>query len=317
LLPAVQQAREAARRAQCKNNLKQLGLALHNYEEVHKKLPQSMGLGWNEQGSAYVQMLPFMDQAPLFAELKFEGGASGANVYVNWGGTGPYNEGRVERQLINGKPLRNFSLSAVLCPTSAYAIGGGDSRAKSNYSFSSGTQHVNNNPACGYPLPHPTGKHSWNTNRGMPGGINYGHTQSWGGWGNTLNPNDTAGVFSRYGYSARLGEISDGLSNTIFMGEVRPECWSHQREGWAHWNNNWAMTTPPINFPTCPGDPALPSNCHRNNNPITAAGFRSEHTGGAHFLMGDGSVQFLSENLDYHTYQCLGDRKDGQVIGAF
>jgi prepilin-type processing-associated H-X9-DG protein len=79
----------------------------------------------------------------------------------------------------------------------------------------------------------------------------------------------------------------------------------------------WYATTAPINFPTCPRDPALPDNCHLPNNWNTSQGFKSQHEGGAHFLLGDGSVRFISENIDYVTYQRLGDRRDGEPIGEF
>src|SRR5262249_6518176 len=70
LLPAVQQAREAARRTQCKNNLKQLGLAIHNYESTHSTLPpQSGGTYDNNEMSGIVMMLPYLDQAPLWNKI--------------------------------------------------------------------------------------------------------------------------------------------------------------------------------------------------------------------------------------------------------
>lgn len=74
LLPAVQQAREAARRSQCKNNLKQYGLAIHNYHEVHKMFPLG-GSGWNLRPHIgwQVRILPFTDQNGLYEELNMEG----------------------------------------------------------------------------------------------------------------------------------------------------------------------------------------------------------------------------------------------------
>jgi prepilin-type N-terminal cleavage/methylation domain-containing protein/prepilin-type processing-associated H-X9-DG protein len=323
LLPAVQQAREAARRAQCKNNLKQLGLALHNYEETHKILPHNGGTGWGgggewnaETGSQYVQLLPYMDQGALFNELKFEGTVGGSfppnQQFQNWGNP---RHGNPETQLIKGRGtgqegvLRNYPLPMVTCPSDGFPVGGGSRRAKSNYGFNIGAAHMGSRWCSTYPLRNPRGGYTYATGRG------YFHNGA--GHGNTADPGSVSGVWSRTSFAARLAEVEDGLSNTIFLGEVSANCTDHMREGWAHRNTAWIATTAPINFPTCQGDPTLANNCHRADNWNTSQGFKSEHTGGAHFLMGDGSVQFLSENLDYHTYQSLGDRRDGQAVGAF
>src|SRR5579859_6807921 len=118
LLPAVQQAREAARRSQCKNNLKQLGLAQHNYHDVHNQFAFSQGwevhaggssdVLWNpgpsqSKGSLFVHLLPFLDQAPLFNKLNFSS-------------PGP----RVGQQVVDptsGRILANVVLPILLCPS--------------------------------------------------------------------------------------------------------------------------------------------------------------------------------------------------------
>ena len=137
------------------------------------------------------------------------------------------------------------------------------------------------------------------------------------GHGNTLDIGRTSGIWSKFTATANLAQISDGTSNTILMGEVRPDCSDHIDNGWEHVNALWCATTAPINFPTCPNDPVLPDNCHMKNNWNTSQGFKSQHVGGAHFVLCDGSVRFLSQNLDYATYQKLGDRRDGQTVGEF
>src|SRR3954453_12367741 len=74
LLPAVQAARDAARRAQCSNNMKQLGLAMHNYHSTHNKTPWGAGpWGWNDW-SGHTMLLPFMEQAPMFNSMNFFNG---------------------------------------------------------------------------------------------------------------------------------------------------------------------------------------------------------------------------------------------------
>jgi prepilin-type processing-associated H-X9-DG protein len=135
----------------------------------------------------------------------------------------------------------------------------------------------------------------------------------------------------RLDWAANFRDITDGTSNTIMMGEVRPQCGDHLRNGWMHFNAMWVATTSPINFkifcvqedngwnsPTPPpgANPTQPG-CNHFQMWTTGMGFKSRHAGGAHFVLADGSVKFLSENIDYVTYQRLGDRRDGGVIGDF
>ena len=97
-------------------------------------------------------------------------------------------------------------------------------------------------------------------------------------------------------------------------------------QGWADGRAMWYATTAPINFPTCanedgiPGPPGLvppAEGCHSSQSYPTAMGAKSQHPGGAHFTMVDGSVRFLNQNVDHPTYQALGDRRDGVIIGAY
>ena len=103
------------------------------------------------------------------------------------------------------------------------------------------------------------------------------------------------------------------------VGEIIPECNDH-RSGW--WNYNGmgtahaSMAVPLNTMTTCTGAPSTPD-CSAKNNWNFSWGFRSRHTGGAHFLMGDGTVRFLSEAVDYNTYQNLGQRNDSQELGVF
>jgi prepilin-type N-terminal cleavage/methylation domain-containing protein len=305
LLPAVQQAREAARRASCKNNLKQIGLALHTYEETHKILPNnSLGWGTNghnwtstQQGTQFVQLLPYLDQEPFFKALKFEVGTT-----VPVAAVGSPN---IERQSINGQPVYRHVLTVLICPSCpAPNQRTGDRRAKTNYAPSMGAQRMDSRTGCN--LYSPSGGYP----RGYFGTGSAGH-------GNTPTGNNTSGLWSRALYASRFSEIEDGLSNTIAMGEVLPQCSDHVNNGWFHNNAIWVATTAPINFPTCPGDPVLPRGCHLNNTWMTSQGFKSKHVGGAHFLMADGSTHFISENVDYALYQRLGDRRDAEVVGPF
>lgn len=101
------------------------------------------------------------------------------------------------------------------------------------------------------------------------------------------------------------------------MGEIVP-CGNHHRGGWFVNNSYLAATTPPINYPNlCPDMPGYLNDaslgCRWNNCYVTDFGFKSKHTGGIFVLLGDGSVQFISDNIDYMTFQAMGDRRDGRI----
>lgn len=298
LLPAVQQAREAARRADCKNKLKQLGVALATYEETNKKLPHNSldPTCWTarQQGTMFIHLLPYIDQGTFYEAMNFETGGGSPGCTPN-----------MESQSVQGSPVYQKVIPALLCPSDPYQKQrGGDLRAKTNYAPSMGAQRMDSPNACQRYSPY--------------GGYNASGYFGTGpdGHGNTEEPSRTSGLFSRMRYSARFEEVTDGLSNVIMMGEVLPECSDHINNGWFHNNAIWVATTPPINFPTCPNDPALPDSCNRTDTWNTSQGFKSKHVGGCTFLFADGSVHFLSENISYDTYQRLGDRRDGNAIGV-
>ena len=125
-------------------------------------------------------------------------------------------------------------------------------------------------------------------------------------------------MFSRGGAAISERDVTDGTSNTIMVGETLPSCVDHG-EGW--WSNNGrgnahAATLAPINdMRTCtaPLGPDGQTTCLNQNDWTYSWGFRSAHEGGAHFLMTDGSVHLLSENIDHQTYVWLGNRRDGEA----
>src|SRR5262249_52490935 len=152
------------------------------------------------------------------------------------------------------------------------------------------------------------------------------------------------GMFDSYGFSdksgMRISEVTDGLSNTILLGEILPvqlETFGTNTTGWAGVLNMQSATTiMPINYniyidrtvlgETCnaqsngmhaiaSGSPTPPTPCERNAwNWGMTWGFKSKHAGGANFAFSDGSVHFLSETIDMKTYQLLGCRNDGQAV---
>jgi len=132
------------------------------------------------------------------------------------------------------------------------------------------------------------------------------------------SPGGQAGPFDRLLPSfTAVKHCTDGLSNTIFFGEVLPACSVHHSAGWIDTNNGQGFTNTlvPINFDTCQTDLSA-SPCNHSCNWTTEMGFRSRHPGGAQFLFGDGSVHFLTESIDHQTYQHLGAKSDGEAVST-
>jgi prepilin-type processing-associated H-X9-DG protein len=123
-----------------------------------------------------------------------------------------------------------------------------------------------------------------------------------------------SGPFTRVCTRERLKAITDGLSKTIFFGEVRPACSEHVRNGWLNSNggNGYCTTLIAINYDSCSED--APDPCRKICNWNTEVGFKSAHPGGANFLFGDGSVHLLQDNIDANTYQLLGAKNDGEPV---
>jgi len=297
LLPAVQQAREAARRTQCKNNLKQLGLALHNYHDVHLMFAIQSGLantandpnhptcnqpwcgGRHRKGSMLVQLLPFIEQASLYNQIPFD-----QDVDAWFFDTA------------NG--VRTQKIPAFLCPSDTISVN--LDRAHANYMASMGNQRMSD-------------RSGWCANQWPGNTLGTGATP---GHGTTIQIGQISGIFARGAAAAKIRDVTDGTSNTILMGESRPDCNDHGAQGWFAANGTFALaTTAPINFNTCRNKPGYAANtCNDWSSWQTSMGIKSLHTGGAQVLMCDGSVHFLSENMDYETLQRLGDRRDGLVV---
>ena len=304
LLPAVQQAREAARRSQCKNNLKQLGLAMFNYEDNFKCLPPNQGLigaaewGTNGKGTHLVNVLPYIDQAPLYNTIDFRVLGQPFGLTLPGGGL-----------------FRSSQVPVFNCPSDNRPALNGD-RALTNYAGSIGTAWQQSSNGCNIASIVGTG----DTN---------GDGEDWFGNGGTAaglvrtdyaDPRGCSGMFARSAWCCKLRDVTDGLSNTIMMGEIRPMCdRDFSAQGWVYSDALWHATTDPLNYLSCPGDPGFGTTpCKMDSgNWNTSQGFKSKHVGGVHFVMGDGTVRFISQNVSHPTYQRLGDRADGQVVGEF
>ncbi|MBN1909618.1 MAG: DUF1559 domain-containing protein [Pirellulales bacterium] len=147
---------------------------------------------------------------------------------------------------------------------------------------------------------------------------NYFNPNGYDSHGHSLEGSHLSGVFSHLAWGASIKDITDGTSNTIALGEVRPRCSWHVRDGWMHVNSLWIATSAPINYPSCPGESGYSSNSGGNTPKWSfEQGFKSSHPGGCQFVFADGSVHFLLEDIDYVTYQKLGDRFDDQSIDGF
>lgn len=267
LLPAVQQAREAARRSQCKNNLKQLGLAIHNYHDVHNVFPMSSRSNTRTNGFSWIAMaLPFLDQVPLYQKLDFN------RTLVDTGGP-------------NNRQLIQTPLTALLCPTDPTA--------------GVRTDLANWWAWPGAPSPGTVG-------RGPAGVTCYMGFQ--GDWFDT-NPPD--GPFERSpSIPIRSAMVTDGLSNTLFVGERSPSFspWC----SWAAGNGAWIVDRYPINQWIKLNGPVL------NSSEVGGIkyGAISLHAGGIQVALGDGSCRFLSQNMHHQTYQQLDRINDALPLGG-
>lgn len=332
LLPAVQAAREAARRMQCSNNLKQLGLSFQNYHDVHKRFPMNY-VNWQHRsvapgqiewrGTHLVRLFPFMEHQPQWDLFMQEWDRPNSNPE--------------DVRMSNGNLLREEPIRSFICPSDSHEpiINGG--RAVTNYAGSMGAQLMQSPFGCnlsvggnieqaigGRSLGQAPGSDSWN---GEAWFGNSGRRER-GDWGDAHR---LSGVVSRGGgqsprfhslglWSARLADITDGTAYTINGGEIIPWCGDHARNGWMHANAIWIATTAPINFPTCPGEWGLDANdgrnpvCNRVADWNTSMGFKSKHPGGAQVVMCDGAVLFVPETIDYDMYQRMGQRNDGNNV---
>lgn len=258
LLPAVQQAREAARRSTCKNNLKQIGLALHNYHDSHRIFPYGYntvpgagcadGTGDIRTGWGFF-ILPFIDQAPLY-QFCNTNGASDCPIWhtttalIDTGGTGA-----------------RASIPVYNCPSD------------------------------------PMGGINTDISSGIFGKSNYK--------GVTNEATSQAYTFGTSAVTSRMRDFTDGTSNTIQVGEAATigsyvgAVWMgvisdvHDNMANAVSSATWAI------------------------NGTDSDAFNSTHTGGCHFLMGDGKVRFISENINRDLYQDLATKNGGEVIGEF
>ena len=307
LLPAVQQAREAARRIQCRNNLKQIGLALHNYLDVHSAFPPSFvsdvsttdtpGGEW----SIHARILPFLEQSALYNVADLE----------------------KEYEAVENSGIANLRIDGYLCPSDPNDQTRTDGNGNAvhypvNYGFNGGTWRV------------------WVNSQREPGNGAFAPNSRFAprdftdGTSNTLGFSEVK-AFTPYNRDGDTGtstipSSASDVSNLIAAGGSNKADSGHTEwvDGRVH-QTGFTVTLPPNSDVFVPG--GLRSNegdytsCREDKSCSTptyaAVTSRSWHVGVVNSLLMDGSVRSFGENIDHSIWRKLGQRNDGQVIGAF
>jgi prepilin-type N-terminal cleavage/methylation domain-containing protein len=324
LLPAVQAARESARRSQCSNNLKQQGLAFQNHHDAMQAFPNGgAGTSWWSTPysgetwghSQWVRLLPFMEQTGAYSRLKWC--AKGGTVLSSgWDG--------------NAAVWQDLKIKALICPSSSLKGGGPWNNFASNYYGIAGAVPMQFGPQ-------PTGVFQ------STAGMAHNNDGDWGytsGRGMVPNyGNGTAGVsgdaVGPQIVGINMSQCSDGLSKTLLVGEMgavvkgtavgvegedrRPgRNWGWQMGGLSGWRD-WGPHTNNVTLRYAPnakvlGQPGVKdwsgwADASPANPPLTSA-----HPGGVMTLRGDASVQFMTDNIDLQTMTLLAVRDDGVPV---
>ncbi len=286
LLPAVQQAREAARRTQCRNNLKQMGLALHNYHDQNKVFPSSSttrsgGGVWNYPGTGPTdpnihlhswasQILPFVDAANVYKTINYN---VSALAPANW---------TVASQVFPFYFCPSYSGQKYSLHRHYVTRVGFAQFALCNYVAMGATTVV--------------GLSSASTANGM------------------MAPQSSVG----------LRDVRDGSSNTLLLAETKEQ----QSAVWIDGTSaavaaRWFRLVPPAFSGNTVSINYKPYFDYTAVDPSEAGSIKSEygpsseHAGGAHHLLCDGSVRLLSDNLDVNVYDNLTTRRGGEVLASF
>lgn len=302
LVPAVQKVREAAARTQCVNNLKQIGVALHAYHDVYKKLPIGQYDDDTDNWGWQAFILPYIEQGPLYTQLT----TNGMYLPPSMGGSHPNVDG-ISGAHINGSgallALAGTPIPVYVCPSDTLPANCNQGLAKSNY--------------CGNMGQAPTNL------SGTLGGADY--------WCHgAFNSGSQTGVLlydnhNTMSVTTRMTAIIDGTSNTVGVGEVTGNNqWSvNVGDGafpiWAGGNVNsrgcgdwWGLASNlrvmDTNYPLVNATPG--TSWYTTDRAILC--FGSQHSGGANFLFMDGSVRFISETININTYKAIGTRAGGE-----
>ncbi len=290
LLPAVQAAREAARRMQCTNNLKQIGLALHNYAQALRSFPPGciVSVGgpsafdpWGEaaqtstgsHGTSWMlQILPFMEQGSAHAQWKFDTSVTG------------------------NAAVAQLDMPGFYCPSRRSEVRSEDQARLRNSAWRGGG---NDYGGCA------GGGRTFTESGNKPFVASATDT-----WQNSLR----RGMFTP-NTPARFNSIQDGTSNTIMTGELQRLTNTATSTPPAQQSQDgWAVGGSATVFSTWDATPVTGGTKASGMNNLYFESPGSRHSGGANFGMADGSVHFFSESMDRQTFRYLGSMADGQPV---
>ena len=292
LLPAVQQAREAARRTQCRNNMKQLGLAIHNYHDNNRKFP--MGTRYPTSAPNWrIAILPFLDQAPLYNQLNF---------------AGSFNAGYT-----NNTVLTSLFVAAYKCPSSTLPSN------STSFSGNSGAGMLHDYVGISGATPDPAARTSECSPEHRYGGItcingmlspNLSRSMRdvTDGTSNTMIIAEQSGPIGtadlRANYYGGWGGFTRPMGGTDSIATLT---------SWTTTTDTWGTAVTTVRYSP---NPAVTSSGNDNVYDMNTA-LTSYHEGGVHVLMCDGAVRFVSENVAFTTLTNLASRADGVVLGEF
>jgi prepilin-type N-terminal cleavage/methylation domain-containing protein/prepilin-type processing-associated H-X9-DG protein len=326
LLPAIQAARESARRTQCINNIKQLALSLLNYHSANKTFPAGSGCpapsdytGTRVTGAPYpnctaiygchnwfTKSLPFIEESSQYAAMDLSRGTADISS-------------RNPSAIVNRKFMK------LTCPSDAFAglqphtrfsgSGCADGSIIAGSFASSFSMGASYEP-CGGPV-QPAGSNDPQGIAFDPPGFNCQPGKN-GGEQGTGSP----GMFAA-GYKAyRIKDCSDGTSNTFLLGEQLPAIslhhmmfHSHQIVGSVYYPPNYHIIWPNAVYNGMPTRGIRnQADYPFNNSTDASSGFKSEHRGGLNMAMVDGSARFIADSIDYRVWVFLGARADGRTV---
>lgn len=280
LLPAVQAARESARRVQCANNVKQLALAVYGYHQTNGRLPYgNIYLPDDRPPASWTTLvLPYIERQAHYDSFDFKQNIGHAN----------------------NASAQKMTTPTLVCPSDPKGSRGGILPARCM--------------CC--PAAQVTAMALWYT--GCAGPVNTGagcpmcpsgetyccQGATYGGEGNG------PGMFVRWKTGFKHAHVKDGLSNTIMLGETLP--WQTIHNTAFGVNMSIGVTNVPINMllpeSKLPVEGMADGSLHSRNPHNITGGYKSMHPGGAMFAMGDGSVQFVNDSIDYKLFNALGTR---------
>ncbi|MFI4852243.1 MAG: DUF1559 domain-containing protein [Gimesia chilikensis] len=304
LLPAVQQAREAARRSTCKNNLKQLGLAMHNYHDAHGMFPLanvptqhgSCGGGCTWRGmSAHALMLPYMDQAAIYNK-------------IDW---------NLRYDMSPNTTVQNTRIPAFLCPSDLKWAGGDPGN---NYCVSAGPSKW-----WRVGVAHQVGVFNFSKPTRISDILD-GTSNTIAAGERTVGDNNS-GKFDLHTDLVRAQAFTSGFADSYptkaALDAYGTQALTGTSNTHSHVNREWMngiggqTVFNTLNPPNSPNPDAHPCSGCGWYDSAGVWSARSRHTGGAHVLLADGSVRFASNNIDINVWQHLGSAIGGETIGEW